>query len=151
MSAEVIVADEQDARPAPARAAERPLRGTGARFLVSGAINTAIGFALLRALLYLYGDMRGAVAAAQATAYAFGIAISYVMNRRWTFRSDGTHGRELPRFVAAHLGALALSSALMQVGVSMLHLPLMVCFVLVTGLITVINFAAQRYWVFAPR
>jgi putative flippase GtrA len=127
------------------------LSATGMRFLVSGAANTALGFAIFRVLLFLYGDTTRAIAAAQATAYAIGIAVSYFLNRRWTFRADGTHRREFPRFLAAHLGALVLSSILLQLGVSLLGLPLMVCFILVTGVTTVVNFVVQRFWVFTPR
>jgi putative flippase GtrA len=150
VSAEAVSRDGAAADPPADRRSERArLFATGARFLVSGAINTAVGFVIFRVLLVLYGALPGAIAAAQATAYAVGIVISYVMNRRWTFRSE--HGHQLPRFLIAHLGALVLSSALLQGGVSLLHLPLMLCFVLVAGITTVMNFVAQRYWVFAPR
>ena len=83
------------------------------RFLVTGGANTALGFVLFHAFFRLLGGGAGDAARAQALSYAIGIAASYAVNRRWTFRSEGSHGRHLPRFVAAHLCALALSSTLM--------------------------------------
>lgn len=121
------------------------------RFLVVGGANTALGYALFRALLHGLGARPHAVALAQATAYVIGVGVAFFANRRWTFRSSGTAGRELPRFLAAHLGALTLSSLLMQAGVARLGLPVALCFVLVTGVTTVLNFTTQRFWVFAAR
>jgi len=34
--------------------------------------------------------------------YALGVALSYLLNRRWTFASDASHGRDLPRFLLAY-------------------------------------------------
>ena len=34
--------------------------------------------------------------------YALGVALSYALNRRWTFASDASHGRDLPRFLLAY-------------------------------------------------
>ena len=121
------------------------------RFLVTGAANTAVGFVIFRVLLQLLGNGRGRAGLAQAMAYAIGIAASYVANRGWAFRSDGAHRHELPRFVAAHVGGLALSTALLQLAVTRLAAPVTVCWVGVTGIMTLVNFTVQRYWVFAPR
>lgn len=39
---------------------------------------------------------------ASALAYALGLALSYVVNRSWSFRSTGSHRREVPRFLIAY-------------------------------------------------
>ena len=119
------------------------------RFLVSGGANTALGFVLFHSFFRLLGGRAGDAGRAQAMSYAIGIALSYGVNRRWTFRSEGAHSRHLPRFVTAHLCALALSSTLMALGVARLGAPASVWWVVVTGVTTVLNFAAQRRWVFA--
>lgn len=122
-----------------------------ARFLLTGGANTAVGYVIFRLLLQLLGNGRGRAGLAQAMAYAIGIAASYVVNRGWTFRSDGAHRHELPRFVAAHLAALALSSGLLQLAVTRLAAPVTVCWIGVTAIMTLVNFTVQRHWVFAPR
>lgn len=119
------------------------------RFLAAGGVTAALGFVLFRAFLRLLGGQPRAAWAAQAIAYAICVAVSYALNHAWTFRSDGGHARQLPRFLAAHLGSLTLSSALIQAGASTLRLPLLACWVFATGVTTVTNFALQRFWVFA--
>ena len=120
-----------------------------ARFLVVGGANTALGAALFWAFLRVYAGHRYAAPLAQATTYVVGVAISFVANRRWTFRSDGAARGELPRFLTAHLGALTLSTGLIQLGASA-GLPVAVCFVATLGVTTVLNYAVQRLWVFRP-
>lgn len=137
----------------PSRVASVLLRDPSARrFVASGAVNTALGWVLVRAFVVLYGTRPGAVGLAQASSYAIGMAVGYAMNRHWTFGgTHGTHARQIPRYVTAHLAALLTSSVLLQVGVTALGLPLTPCWIAVTGVTMVMNFTAQRYWVFAPR
>lgn len=137
-------------RPAFARAPLGALSDPALRFLIAGGLNAALNLALFRGLLRLFGDRPGMAWVAQAVAYAFCVAVSYVVNRTWTFRSGGAHGRQLPRFVTAHFGSLVLSSALIQTGVGVLHRPPVVCWVFATGVTTLANFVLQRFWVFAP-
>ena len=131
-------------------AARAGLRGGAlARFLATGAANTALSFLLFRGLLFLYdGRVAAPAGLAQATTYAVAIPILFAVSRRWTFRSRGAVSREAPRFLAAHFGLLLVSSTLLEAGVSLLGVPVTACWVLVTGLTTVSNFVLQRFWVF---
>lgn len=63
------------------------LRSSFARFLISGAINTAISFAIYAALLTLLP-----YAWAYACAYFGGIALSWLMYRHFVFRQPGRKG-----------------------------------------------------------
>ena len=130
--------------PPLSRLLDRPV----VRFLIVGGLNTALAFAIFRGLLRLFGDRPAMAWVAQATAYALCVGTSYAMNSRWTFRSGGAHGRQIPRFLAAHGGSLALSSALVQIGVTTLGIAPTVCWLLVTAVTTVTNFLLQRFWVF---
>jgi len=139
-----------------ASAARHPLVAPALRFLVAGGLNAALNFALFRAFLHLLGGQPSAAGVAQAGAYAIGVTVGYVVNRRWTFRNGGAaeaaaHRRALPRFLAAYLGTLALSTALIQTGVMVVGLSPNLAWVLATGVTTVVNFVAQRYWVFPER
>lgn len=119
-----------------------------ARFACVGTVNAMLGYVLFRLFLHGFAAMLHPAALAQAAAYGVGVGISFVANRRWTFRSMGRVRGELPRFVASHGVSLALSSALMQVGVASSWFPVAVCYVLVVSVTTVLNFTMQRYWVF---
>ena len=115
-----------------------------------GGANTALGYCTFRLALRALGDRPAASGLAQAVAYAIGICISYLLNRRWTFDANNAHGRAVPRFLAAQLVALALSTSLIQLGVIGFGLRPTVSWVLATGVVTVVNFSTQRFWVFRP-
>ncbi len=121
------------------------------RFVVAGGVSTALGFVLFHGFLRLYAGRAGAAGLAQASAYPIGIAVSYLLSRQWTFRSTGAHGRQLPRYVAVHVAALATSSLLVERGVSTLRLPVTPVWIAVIGFTTGASFLLQRYWVFAHR
>jgi putative flippase GtrA len=39
---------------------------------------------------------------ASALCYCLGLLMSYALNRKWAFRSDATHRKDLPRFLLAY-------------------------------------------------
>lgn len=131
--------------PAPlARALDRP----AVRFVIAGGANTVLGFVLFRGFFHAFGDRPAMAWVAQSASYVVCVSISYAINHAWTFRSGGAHGRQLPRFLAAHGASLVLSSTLIQTGVATLHLPVLFCWLFATGVTTVTNFVLQRFWVF---
>lgn len=73
-----------------------------AKFVVVGALNTAVGLAFIFAAKALlgWGDL-----AANAFGYAVGLITSFLLNRTWTFRDRGRIRPTLLRF----LGAFALA------------------------------------------
>ena len=120
------------------------------RFLAVGGFNTALSYVLFRALLRTLGDRPSAAGLAQALSYGAGVGLSYAANRAWTFRSASAHGRALPRFLAAQLASLALSTVVVQAAVAGAGMRPTLAWVLATGVTTVANFVVQRYWVFSP-
>jgi putative flippase GtrA len=83
------------------------MRGELVRFLLVGALNTALSFGAYVATTA--GGLPPAPAA--ATVFAAGAANGYVLNGRWTFRVR-TPPRALPRY-AAQLADAAATSATM--------------------------------------
>lgn len=53
--------------------------------------------------------------------YVLGVAISYGLNRRWTFTSRSSHARDLPRFLVAY--AAGLVSTVTAITILLLWLP----------------------------
>lgn len=88
-----------------------------ARFVVVGVFNTAIGLACIFAAKALlgWGDL-----AANAAGYAVGLAVSFALNRSWTFRDRGRISPALLRFLGAfllaYLANLATVFALRDIG-----------------------------------
>lgn len=115
------------------------------RYAVVGAGNTLLSwcaFALLVAagLHYLL---------ASTLAFVLGAVNSYVLNRRWTFASDGRRVPEALRFAVVQGVGLAINLCLLfllvhEVGV--LHL---VAQVLVFPVASAATFLLSRHWAFA--
>jgi putative flippase GtrA len=119
-----------------------------ARFLGVGLINTAVAFVVFREVLAALPRVPGAPAAAQGSAWVVSMLCSYLLNRRLTFRSAAARGPEFARFVASQLAYLAVSTTLLEAGISGLHLPATPTWVATIGFMTVLNYLGQRYWVF---
>jgi putative flippase GtrA len=116
------------------------------RFTLVGATNTAV-----YAVAYLALSRVGVgYVVASMLAFAVGALNSYVLNRRWTFRSTAPRAPELARFVCAQLlgvgAGVALLAALVEVA-RFHHLAAQAVAVPVASLIT---FAVSRQWAFAP-
>jgi putative flippase GtrA len=142
-----VTAESRALSGAPAAATrERLLRF--ARFALVGVGNTAFSYVVFRLVLRALGDLTGAAGIAYGICYAAGFALSFTLNRSWTFRSTGRARAELVRFLAAQGTCLVLSAGLVSVGVSLLRLPMTPWWVCVTGLTMVANYAMQRRWVF---
>jgi len=82
------------------------------RFAVVGVLNTAVGYLVIFACMYLLGM---APVPSNIVGYACGLVTSYTLNRSFTFRSDADKKREIVRFVTifliaylANVGALVL-------------------------------------------
>ncbi|KWT82687.1 MULTISPECIES: GtrA family protein [unclassified Variovorax] len=70
------------------------------RFAAVGVVNTALGYAVIFACMYVAG--LGAVLS-NVIGYAVGLIASYLLNRSFTFRSAAPPRREIIRFVAIFL------------------------------------------------
>lgn len=120
------------------------------KFALVGVVNTGVDFAVFVLLVYALGVTAWL---AQIASYACGVANSFWLNRRWTFRAAGSggHWREALRFAAVN-GASFLAATSVLIG---LHEGLgwtpaaakaaSVCFA------TIVNYVGSRYWVFRGR
>lgn len=80
----------------------RGIRRELLRYLTVGAVNTLIGLAAIYLAIVLF---RANDAVANLAGYSLGLACSYVLNRRWTFASDGAVAPQLVKFVLVMLVA----------------------------------------------
>jgi len=66
------------------------------RFLTVGLANTAIGLACIWSAMRFLGLGEGA---ANLCGYAIGVAVSFTLNRSWTFADTGAVSRSFPRWL----------------------------------------------------
>ena len=116
-------------------------------YIVAGGIATAAHYAVLIALVELFGASAAPSAAIGALC---GAAVSDLLNRRMTFAgSSAGHTQALPRFMAiALLGAL-LNGVLVWLGVQQLGWHYFLAQVLATVLVLGLTFRLNRLWTFA--
>lgn len=116
-----------------------------AKFAGVGAIGTAAHYATLFVLVDFLGV--GAVAASSA-GFVVGGVINYLLNYRFTFRSQQSHTSTAPRFFAIALGGFFLNGAGMSLFADHIGLHYLLAQVITTGIILVWTFLANHYWTF---
>jgi putative flippase GtrA len=114
------------------------------RFALVGVSNT-----LLSTAVYA-GFVRFGVPylIASGLAFAIGALNSYVLNRRWTFRSRGRRTPELARFACVQAVGLLVNLMLLAAFVQDAHLPHLLGQPLAFPLASVVTFALSRQWAF---
>lgn len=130
--------------------ARMPLVTQLTRFVITGGLSAIVDFGLLLVGQYAF---RLDHTTAKAISWVFGTITAYAINRRWTFRSDGSK----KRFAAVVL--LYLLTFVLQVGTFALVFPPLrdafgagaanvVGFVIAQGIATAVNFVVQRGLIF---
>lgn len=82
--------------------------------------------------------------------YLAGGVVSYMLNRRLTYRSRRPHGEAGWRFALVALAGFLLTWAFMHLFVERLGAPYLPAQVATTGIVLVWSFVAHRLWTFAP-
>jgi len=82
------------------------LSRTALKFLAVGVANTLAGLAVIYGAKWLFrlGDI-----AANVAGYAVGLALSFLLNKHWTFRFGGAASLAAVRFLGAFLVAYSLN------------------------------------------
>ena len=127
----------------------RPLTATFLRFVVVGVIATSVHYLVLIAAVERAG---WSAVWGSGLGFGTGAVVNYLLNRRFTFRSEVPHVTAVSRFVVVMGGALALNQLLMHVLTQVAGLPYLLAQVLTTGVTLFWNFAGNALWSFAhPR
>jgi len=146
--------------------------GQFSRFIIVGFSNFAVSFAVFY-LLYNYGRLSGlfysmlgeagrrledfvlqfgagSLDAALANIFGYGVGIvnSFIWNRLWTFRVKHAAASQFGRFLVLNLSCLLFSSATLFVFTDWLLWPPIPVWFAAMGVVTLVNFAASKYWVF---
>jgi putative flippase GtrA len=112
------------------------------RFLVVGTLSVLVDFGVYSALATGAGL---AVSLAKAISYLAGVAVGFVLNKRWTFESSGRSWQEATTYFALYAVTLGVNvgcNRLVLTWAGADHRPL--AFVAATGVTTVLNFIGMR-------
>lgn len=116
------------------------------RFCTVGLGNTAVDFTIF----FLLTSVGLPYLVAQVISFSAGIANSFLLNRKWTFRVHRkTNISDVAKFVLINGLSLLLTSSLLYVLHDVNHLNLWLGKVISAGCGIVITFLGSRLWVFA--
>lgn len=114
------------------------------RFSLAGGVATAIQYALLILCVRGFGM---APTAASSSGFVLSAGVNYLLNYRFTFRSDRPHGPAVMKFGLLAGTGLLVNAAIMQLmtGAGVHYLVAQVC---ATGVVLLWNFAGNSLWTF---
>jgi putative flippase GtrA len=115
------------------------------RFAIIGAISSGLYVVLASVLADAVGLRPGLAGAA---AYISLLPVNFLAHKRTTFRSRQPFLQEVKRFVSLHGATLVVSSAVMEIGMTLMGWSSWASALAVAVLAPAINFLAMRYWVF---
>lgn len=118
-------------------------------FLVIGAGSAAAFVVLSQFLVPAFPSLPGWVVSAMC--YAALVIPTYLLHRRYSFRSEAAHRRALPRYVTVQAIALLLAAAFSWVAYGYFGLPSLIAALLVVGLTSGINFVVLKTWAFTQQ
>ncbi|WP_083583947.1 GtrA family protein [Rhodococcus zopfii] len=136
-------------RPArdDAPAGTRSTRGQVITFAIVGGANTVLGIALTTLWLTVLGDSAPA-GVAVVLAYAITVVVAFGLHRMVVFRAKGQPVRDFLRFVLVNSGGLILNVTLLQLAVSVLHVPAQPAAVVVMAVVATFSFLGHRLFTF---
>ena len=114
------------------------------RFVITGL--GAVGTDLLS-----YYALFGAMGHSPAKALSFlcGSGVAYVANKYWTFGKHAHSYAEMMRFAGLYTATLGANVAVNNSCLTRFPSALFFAFLCATGTSTILNFAGQKWWVFA--
>lgn len=118
-----------------------------AKFVVIGGLATAVN-SLVLVLLIEFAELNATLAVVAAFVPAF--AVSYGLNRLWTFAAMGSHVEQVPKYFVGQLAGLGLNAGLMFLATNTLGLSYwwgIAASIVVTPPLV---FLFQKHWTFAP-
>ncbi|WP_453994007.1 GtrA family protein [Bacillus nitroreducens] len=117
------------------------------RFLVVGLLNTVVGLSNIFLFLHVVGLSYWF---STFLGNSIGASVSYVLNRRFTFKSNTSFGKSIPLFIGVILSCYFLSFSISKFIASFFFTTYTneVAVILGTALYTITNYLGQKHLVF---
>lgn len=116
------------------------------KFGIVGISSTAIDWGIFYLLDYVFGIY---YLTAKVLSFSVAVINSFFWNRRWTFRStDPNHNKEFVKFLIISLVGLSVNALIMYLFVSIWHTRKIIGLIFASGIVTVWNFLANKYYTF---
>lgn len=117
------------------------------RYLLTGAWNTAAGYAIFALLYLLLGSWLNYLVVA-VVAHLAAVTQSFVTQRRLVFRSKGNWPAEYFRFHLAHLTTLGIGLGLLSILVEAFDMSPLTAQAIITAMIVLISYFVHQHFTF---
>ena len=125
--------------------ASRALTGELLRFLVAGGGAVVTDFSVYFALLWLFPALSPSIA--KAVSFVVGAGVSFLLNRQFVFRAEGSAKSQIGPFAVLYLVTLGLNTAANALALR-LGAPKVLAWFVATGTSTVSNYLGMKLVVF---
>ncbi|MGW9404573.1 GtrA family protein [Arthrobacter sp. NPDC055585] len=139
--------DNPEGSTAPLARIRNLVFGPAGRYLLVGVLSFAIDFALLVLLYEVFGVV---LWLATAAAFLTSLAANYLLQRYFTFSGTPTRGTSFIKYMLL-VGVNTVAASLIVSGFEAIGSSYMLGKIISTAAMTVWNFFAYKYWVFAAR
>ncbi|MEZ5758921.1 MAG: GtrA family protein [Emcibacteraceae bacterium] len=112
------------------------------KFTAVGLLSTALHYVVLVILVEMFslspvtGTMIG---------YACGAILNYLLNLRYTFRSDAQHKKAIPKFILMVAAGFIINTSIMYM---LGFIPYLLRQIIATGVVFIWNFIVGKFWTF---
>ena len=113
------------------------------RFVLGGGAAVAVDFLCYRGLLF-WGVP---IFEAKYVGFVVGAAVGFVIQKYWTFKSQGVLRREIPKYVALYMLSAFVNAESNNIILDIYPLTWL-AFLGATGISTVMNYLGQKFFVF---
>ena len=113
-----------------------------------GVVGVAATFVHVTALVVLVELLDAHPSPANMAAFASAVAVSYLGNYHWTYKSRAGHVTSFARFTAVALLAAAFNYGIFALLVDAWEIHYLIAVFVVVGTVPILSFAIQRSWVF---
>lgn len=118
-------------------------------FLLVGATNTVVGFAVFSVLtLTIFRDVQVGYLFSLGISYAIGISLGFVLYRRFVFKVRGHLIRDFGRFTSVYVVAIAINAALLPLLVEVVSVPPLLAQTIILMVTTLISFFGHKSFSF---
>ena len=119
------------------------------RFLIVGFSNFLISYILFIVMLFLLPDLSFRASVAQLISYSGGVVWSFLLNRKWTFKSNVYLGTQAIRFFLLQFVLAVTSAILLSLTCDVMGYDPKIAWFGVMGIITILNYIMSKTWAFA--
>ncbi len=115
------------------------------KFCLVGLLSTIVG--ILTFVIFL--DFLGAhYLISSIMSFVFGIAVSYPLNKSWTFSSSKKDKKKILQYFLVYIFSLAINLIFLKISVENFAIDAKIAYILSIGITTCTNFIGTRFFVF---